>query len=458
MAPDRPFPHAAGAPWWQPPAAAAAARAAAIPPSGVAFAALVAFTAILLLSPQAWFPLLKLLRIAFIAAATAIVAHVVERTIHRQPITPVSPEIALALALVAWSVVTVPLSYWPGGSVRVLVDHYLKAITFFWLLGIIVTTRSRLQVLAWTLVLCSIPLAATALHNYVTGDVLSTGIRGFYRVEGYVGSGLAANPNDLALMLNLLIPLAFVLTLASRGLRRLLAAAALVLGVAAVIVTFSRAGFLTLAAVFVMAVATLVRRRAPGAAALLVLAALAVPPLLPPGYVDRLRTIADIDADATGSAQGRWQDFVVASTLVAENPVIGVGIGQDILALNRERGEEWTSVHNAYLQYAVDLGVPGLALFVWLHLLCYRRARHAERLALEAGADDAAHLARGVQMSLVAFGVGAMFHPIAYQFYFFCVGGLAVALGHACRIEPGPAGPATRQDRPPLLAAASAPV
>jgi len=53
-----------------------------------------------------------------------------------------------------------------------------------------------------------------------------------------------------------------------------------------------------------------------------------------------------------------------------------------------------------------------------------------------------------VQIALVAFAVGAMFHPIAYQFYFFVIGGLAVALKNTCRAEiaaeiakaqPGPA-------------------
>jgi hypothetical protein len=37
-------------------------------------------------------------------------------------------------------------------------------------------------------------------------------------------------------------------------------------------------------------------------------------------------------------------------------------------------------------------------------------------------------LAAAVRVSLIAFGVEAMFHPIAYNFYFFSVGGLAVAL------------------------------
>ena len=37
-------------------------------------------------------------------------------------------------------------------------------------------------------------------------------------------------------------------------------------------------------------------------------------------------------------------------------------------------------------------------------------------------------LAQGTSISLAAFTVAACFHPIAYQFYFFCLAGLAVAL------------------------------
>ena len=40
-----------------------------------------------------------------------------------------------------------------------------------------------------------------------------------------------------------------------------------------------------------------------------------------------------------------------------------------------------------------------------------------------------------MHISLVAFTVAAFFHPIAYQFYFFCLAGLAVALVNAYRAE-----------------------
>ena len=425
-----------GVPWWRPVTrtlpGTGTPSGARVTASGdsVAFIALVSFTVILLLSPQAWFPALKVIRIALLAAGVAIAAHVVERTVRRQAITPLSPEIGIALVLVSWSVLTIPLSSWPGGSVRVLVDHYVKAVAFFWLIGTIVTSTDRLRVLAWTFVLCAIPLAATGINNYLSGGQLSTGVRGFYRIEGYMGgSGLTSNPNDLALMLNLIIPIAGVLICITRGARRAVAAGALLLSVTAVVLTFSRAGFLTLAASFVMLLAVLARRKAPGAAVGLLLLAVCVPPLLPDGYVARLSTITHIEEDRTGSAQGRWRDTKIAAGVVAKHPIIGVGIGQDVLAMNDARADTWRRVHNVYLQYGVDLGIPGMLLFVWLHVLCFRTARAVERRATGTPAHrDLALLAAGVQISLVAFAVAAMFHPISYQFYFFCIAGLAVAL------------------------------
>jgi O-antigen ligase len=403
----------------------------------VAFRALVAFTVILLLSPQAWFPALAPLRIAFVAAAITIGAHLLDRLVRRDGAPPFSPEIGIALILVAWAVITVPVSYWIGGSVEVLTNQYLKAIAFFWLVGTLTTTERRLRTIAWTLVLCAIPLAATGLNNYLSGDMVSSGVPGLQRIYGYMGgSGIAANPNDLALMLNLIIPIAAAMMIATkRPAARAVAGLAMLISVAGVIVTFSRAGFLTLMATAVMLLAVLIRRRSGGAATLLVATALLVPLFVPDAYLARLSTITDIETDKTGSAQGRWQDVIVASGIVAQNPIVGAGIGNDMLALNEYRGKAtFRSVHNAYLQYAVDLGLPGLLLFAWLHIRCFRAARRIERLAQ---ADEALRalgpIAAGIQVSLAAFFVAAMFHPIAYQFYFFTIGGLAVALTHTAR-------------------------
>jgi putative inorganic carbon (HCO3(-)) transporter len=423
--------------WWRP-SAAAAPVSEGVPDTDVAFKSLVAFTVILLLAPQEWFPVLKSLRIAFVAAILAFVAHMFDDTVKQRPVATFVPEMGIALALVAWSILTIPLSYWPGGSVAELTDHFLKAIAFFWLIGTLVITRNRLKTFSWALSLCSIPIATTGLMHYQSGAFVTSHRAAVQRIAGYMGgSGLAGNPNDLALILNLLIPVTGALMLTTRNVfAKAVAAVTILLSMATVVITFSRAGFIALATIVLLSFIALIRRGSMGAAIVIFVTAVMVPPMLPAGYLQRLSTITDVEADPTGSAQGRLTDFSVAMDVVARNPITGVGLGQDILALNEERGPTWRSVHNVYLEYAVDLGLPGLVLFVALLVASYKSAAKVRRrVATEPAFSDLAVLAGGVQISLIAFAAEAFFHPIAYQFYFFCIGGLAIALKNTCRTE-----------------------
>jgi O-antigen ligase len=402
----------------------------------VAFNALVAFTGILLLAPQTVIPALKTLRIALAAGGLAIAAHVVDATLRRRPVLPACPEVVTALALLIWAVLTLPFSYWPGGSVALLSDQYLKALVFFWLIAALVTSRARLRIFGWALVLCSIPLALTALMHFGSGTYVTGSAAPLQRIGGI--AGITGNPNDLALTLNLVIPITGALFFTSRGLlSRTVAVASLLLSVPAVIVTFSRAGFLTICAIAIASVWCFVKRRAPAPAAAVLIIACGVLPFLPAGYLERLNTITDIDSDRTGSATGRWGDYQLSVRLVAQNPIVGVGLGQDILALDQIRlRPTWRNVHNAYLEYAIDLGVPGLLMFLALLVASLRSARLVElRASREPALADLSIIASGVRIALLAFLVAAFFYPVAYQFYFFCVAGLAVALKRVCRSE-----------------------
>ena len=236
----------------------------------------------------------------------------------------------------------------------------------------------------WVLALCSIPLAVTALANYRSGVFITHASSSVQRIAGYVGgAGLAGNPNDLALMLNLLMPLTGALFVISKQpWLRLIALGALMLSVAAVIATFSRAGFITLAVIGVAAFAAMLRRGALGAAVVMVFLVLGAFVLTPEKYFNRLATITNIEADTTGSAQGRWDDYFVSLEYIRTHPLTGAGLGQDLLALNETRGRStWRSVHNAFLQAAVDLGLPGLALLLALLLASFANARRVRRQA-----------------------------------------------------------------------------
>ena len=424
--------------WWRPESAAAAAGPAvaveesvAAPAEGrVAFAALIAFTIILVASPQEHFPILRPLRIALVTGLVALIAYWVQRLHAGAPERRIAtPAFAIAACLLAWAALTIPASIWRGGSFNLFLTLYIKSVIVFWLLGMVVNTQRRLVTMVWTLSLLIIPLSVSALQNYAAGNFARQG-----RIDGY-GDGIAGNPNDLALLVSIILPLTLALAIEARRVVHRLAAAGLVmLGAAAVVATFSRSGFLVLATIALLYVGSLVRRGAVVMGAFLLLGALAAVPLLPDGFAERLATITDIESDETNSAQQRWRDMTIAADYVSRLPIVGVGIGMNVLKLNELRGPEWTMVHNTYLEYGMDLGIPGLMLFVALFVAVIAAAGGAARvLAARPDRAVAAELARAIRISLFAFAVAGFFYPVGYHFYFFYLAGLAVAVQRLSR-------------------------
>ena len=411
--------------WWAREAPAASREKAG---GQVAFVALVLFTCILLLSPQAWIPALKPLRIAFLAGGLAAASLLWEQWRERRALG-LNREIVTCFVLLAWTFMTIPLSYWPGGSVATLTDVYIKAIIVFWLLANVITTERRLRLIRIVLILCSLPLAIAAVKNFMTGAYVQDS-GAIARIAGY-GQGLSANPNDLALVLNLLLPLSIASFLSAKN--RAMSTVflvAIVVNVTGVVVTFCRAGFLGLTTIGAVYFAQMIRRRGTDRAwaFALVCAALLSLPMLPSSYVERLETITSIQSDPTGSSQIRWRDTVAAFQFVVEHPIIGAGIGMDVLALNQVRGEKWYAVHNVYLQYAVDLGIPGALLFILLLTGAFKGARTSRKsLSGLAEKRDLFLLVEALEISLIVFAVSGFFYPVAYHFYFYFIGGLALA-------------------------------
>jgi len=391
----------------------------------------VCFTLVLLLAPQAIFPALEPLHLALVAATVAIGGHLWDRTRHGEPLLTPSREVWLALALLAWSLFTAPLSYWPGGSIALLFGDFIKSVAIFWLLSEVVDTRSKLQKLAAALTALAVPLAATAVRNYISGDFIDAGPqREIQRIVGYQAP-LTANPNDLALMLNIILPLSVALLwIHRRPLARAVLLGAIALDVVAVVATFSRTGFLTLATLLAGYLWKLGRRAervwAFGALGVGLFCLLF---FLPAGYFSHLGTIANVSGDPTGSAQARLQDMIAAAKWALANPLFGAGLGMNVLALNEARGATWRHVHNVYLEHAADLGLPGLLLFLLLFAGCMASVGLVQqRLQATGAAPDLFHLAEGIQLSLAGFAVAAFFHPVAYNFYFYYLGGLALAV------------------------------
>jgi hypothetical protein len=395
----------------------------------LSFWALVAFTAILLLAPQQTImPFLAPFHIAMLSVAVAVAAHLFDWSRGRAPLVQRGPATVLSVLLLLWAAASIPFSLWPGGSVGTLTGIFIKALIIFWLLGAIVVGVVRLRYLVWALSLITVPLAFTAISHFSSGTFMQAS-SGAGRIVGY-DAPLASNPNDLALLLNILLPLTAALAcLETSAKRRLLLACIMALDVAAIIATFSRAGFISLAIsglLYLWRFRSRLDFRWLAVAAVAVLLAL---PLVPGRYYARLSTIFDKSSDPTGSAQARSRDMLVAVRYIAGHPVIGAGIGMDILALNQLRGPRWTKVHDVYLEYGVDLGLPGLLLFLLLMAWCFRAVSAVRRGQPQSGVPpDLRWLAEGLAISLATFAVSAIFYPASYEFYFYYLAGLAVGM------------------------------
>lgn len=392
----------------------------------LSFWAVVGFTFILLLAPQERYPFLAPLRIAMLTAMLAVLAHVYSRISKGLPVVDLIPANKVLLCLLAWIVVTMPFSFWPGGSITFMLGNYLKTLIVYILLGSVIDTTLKLKRISWALALMAIPLALTTIKNFLTGNSME----GNERVLGYMAS-LTANPNDMALMLNLILPICIALFLDSKKkvLRMLLGLTTCLL-VVAIITTFSRAGFLTLGLIFMIYLWRLRKRPERKWGLVVLLIVFFSFPLIPATYFDRINTILNVEEDTSFSAQTRLSDMKSAVSLVIKNPLIGAGVGMNQVAMNEERGVTWTEIHNVYLQYAVELGLPGLAFFLVFFAKCIGTTGTVlNNTRGRASQITLFHITEGIRVSLLGFIVAAMFHPVAYHFYFYFIAGLAVATG-----------------------------
>src|SRR5262249_30260808 len=149
------------------------------------------------------------------------------------------------------------------------------------------------------------------------------------------------------------------------------------------------------------------RRARSRAAGLLLLVGclLVVSLLVPEGYGTRLSTIVDTGADATGSAEARWESMTRAFRMMVEHPVLGPGLGMHGLGFLDELGTwQWTGVHNVYLQIGADLGVPALVVYLLVLWHLFKGLRQSRQtLRGVPAARELLAIGNGIEISLVAF-------------------------------------------------------
>jgi putative inorganic carbon (HCO3(-)) transporter len=326
-----------------------------------AFIGLMVFTALLFFRPQDQIHALNRLHLAELAAIVALTAMVFGRMGRGLNITRITPELCGVLLMGGTILATAPFSIWPGGAIGTFTEIYSKIILIFVLIVNTLTSRKRVEQFIWLIVIASGYIAFRAVLDGARGvNLVENG-----RVRGAVG-GMFKNPNDLALNMVSVMPLAASVALRAKTmLGRAGAAFCALVMIGAVIVSQSRSGTIGLVVMVLIMGGSLARRK-PAVAVAGFFALILALPLVPGKYWHRLSSISDQSQDDTGSREARRILLRESFAAFLENPLTGVGAGQFKNYNPTGREQPWRESHNVVLQVAAELGIVGLSLLLFL--------------------------------------------------------------------------------------------
>ena len=386
----------------------------------VAYAGLILFTALLYLRPNdllpiGTFPIVKIMTIGTLAA------FFVERLLMGGPLSVMPRPFKYLLALAVMTILSIPFGLDPSASFTGFTDVFVKTLLVFLLMINVVTSFRRLRLMMEVTVLSAAFVAVMSLSNFIQGKNLVAGTR----AAGAVG-GIFDNPNDLALAMNVLLPLAIGLGLSRPSpFSKLLYLGCAALFAATAAVTHSRAGFVTIvvAGVFLL---VKVGRRYPAAWAVGALAAAAIF-ASSPGRVFTLFEGSGSTESAAGSAIARWALVKRSIEVAGANPIrwmFGVGIGNfGIVSIHDQVN------HNAFLEVFNEVGLPAMICYTLFLFSVFRiTGVISERYRKARGHRQVWLTATTIQTSLVAYAVGSSFASVAFLWYVYYPAAFAVCL------------------------------
>jgi O-antigen ligase len=277
---------------------------------------------------------------------------------------------------------------WPGAPLREL---FVEVAVFYLAVGLR-RTRPESWAAVSMLALVSVSIAGSVAFAQVTnqtftgfcgggffGDEVTCAHGAMIRAEGTF-----SNPNELAAFLLLLAPLAaLAVTLVTEKLTRVVLIGLTVVGSAAVLTTFSRGAY---GAIVVSLLVAAARRPLSRLSRYQVTLIPTAGTLVLAGSGMVIAVLAQHNA-SLGLREKAW---TAALREALAHPVLGVGLGRAGSVITAETGTQFAHVHNLWLNWLVETGVPGLLAITTITVV---GVVSAARLASQGSATGTAELA-----------------------------------------------------------------
>jgi O-antigen ligase len=159
--------------------------------------------------------------------------------------------------------------------------------------------------------------------------------------------------------------------------------------------------------------------------------------MAPQSYWDRITTTWSSEGVTDGYLKGgletaRWELWKTGMGIMMRNPILGVGAGNFAVAEGETHAHgKWTAPHNSYIQIGAELGLGGLALFMFLLYRTVRNYRDVVRLTRrDRRLQYYYRLASGLEVSTYAYIIGALPLSQAYSEIFYFLVATSVLFRH----------------------------
>jgi len=304
---------------------------------------------------------------------------------------------------------------WRGGAANAMLE-FSKALPLVLVMYWTVRSMKRLR---WILF-----VQATAAATTATASVVQSRISGG-RLVGII-SGIYGNSNDLALLIDISLPvcLALVLTTGSSW-KRLAWIIGMLVMIYAVFLTASRSGFIALLVVTAVCLWELGIRSRHSYLLLLVPVALTVIWIY---GGDALRSRFEESDSRTEtyesaklSSEQRQELLIKSLEVTSQHPLFGVGPGNFSVVSG-----SWHVAHNANTEISAEGGIPAFLLYA---LIFWRAIVNLRDIRKQRNRDKEFHLfSMALEASVVAYLVGSFFASIQYQLFPYCLVAYTTAL------------------------------
>ena len=302
-------------------------------------------------------------------------------------------------------------AYDTGEALRVFC-FYLSAFLFCVSLVGTVTNRGRLMSILGFIYLTLLLTALYAIVQRIQGVAVSAALTDLTMNAGMPGRVYSTleNPNNYAEFIVLTFPISLVFCTGIVDRRwKTICTASLLIPIAALLMTYSRSGWVSFALAAVVFLALWDKRLLP----LVVVAALMALPLLPQSIFNRILTIG-----STADSSNMYRIYIWSSVLqmLGTYGLTGIGLGPgNFIPLYANFSSAHASVayhsHMLYLEVWLEMGLLGIVSFLGMYLTVIRRAVKAM-----AHADS---MVRNVLIAAISSLVGVSFVAAAEYIWFY---------------------------------------